>query len=97
MFAGTNEGNGVFTYPNLSSIVWCEFTNGDANFPVYSLATLGGEDAFGQYELIKRKDEPVSTRHMITSGKTHIMWYESGKISAIVEDPIRTQCSVDYD
>ena len=48
MFAGTNEGNGVFTYPNLSSIVWCEFSNGDANFPIYSLATLGGEDAFGQ-------------------------------------------------
>jgi len=71
--------------------------NGDVNFPVYESATLGGEDAFGQYELIKRKDEKVSNKHMITSGKTHMLWYERGLLSGIVEDPIRTQCSVDYD
>ena len=97
LFAGTNNGNGIFSYPNLSSIVWCTFMNGDANFPVFDSATLGGENAFGQYELIKSKDEEVSERHMITSGKTHMIWYENGKISAIVEDPIRTYCSVDYD
>ncbi len=41
--------------------------------------------------------EPVSDKHLITSGKTHIKWFENGKLSAIVEDPIRTICSVDYD
>ena len=97
LFAGTNEGNGVFTYPNLSTIVWCQFLNGDVNYPIYDSVTLGGEDAFGQYELIKGKDEKVSERHMITSGKTHMLWYEKGILSGIVEDPIRTQCSVDYD
>lgn len=97
LFAGTNKGNGVFSYPNLSSIVWCEFINGDANYPIFEAATLGGENAFGQYELIKNKHEEVSDRHMITSGKTHMLWYENGKLSGIVEDPIRTECSVDYD
>lgn len=97
LFAGTNNGNGCFSYPNLSSIVWCEFLNGDVNFPVFDSATLGGENAFGQYELIKTKDEEVSERHLITSGKTHMMWYECGKLSGIVVDPIRTNCSVEYD
>lgn len=97
LFAGTNLGNGLFSYPNLSSIVWCTFQNGDANFPLFDSATLGGENAFGQYDLIKKKEEDVSERHLITSGKTHMMWYENGKISAIVEDPIRTYCSVDFD
>ena len=97
LFAGTNEGNGVFTYPNLSTIVWCQFLNGDVNYPIYDSVTLGGEDAFGQYDLIKKKDEPVSERHMITSGKTHMLWYEKGLLSGIVEDPIRTQCTVKYD
>jgi len=71
--------------------------NGDANLPVFDSATLGGENAMGQYELIKKASEPVSDRHMITSGKTHMLWYEKGKLSGIVEDPIRTYCSVDYD
>ena len=97
LFAGTNKGNGMFSYPNLSSIVWCTFMNGDVNFPVFDSATLGGENAFGQYDLIKKKDEPVSDRHLITSGKTHMMWYEKGILSGIVEDPIRTHCSVDFD
>lgn len=25
LFAGTNKGNGCFSYPNLESIVWCFF------------------------------------------------------------------------
>jgi len=29
LFAGTNNGNGVFTYPNIGSMVWCMFANGD--------------------------------------------------------------------
>lgn len=108
LFAGSNAGNGVFSYPNIGATVWCLFVNGDANLPVYIASVLGSENAFGQYSIIKKdlkeengrqidSKEDVSERHLVTSGKTHIEWYENGKISAIVEDPIRTICSVDYD
>jgi hypothetical protein len=53
-------------------------------------------NAFGQYEIIKRPDEPISERHLITSGKSHIEMYENGKISAVVYDPIRTDAEVLY-
>lgn len=42
---GTNSGLGVFSYPNIGSIVWCFFANGDQNQPVYFAATLGGQQA----------------------------------------------------
>ena len=29
LFGGTNNGNGVFSYPNIGSIVWCFFANND--------------------------------------------------------------------
>lgn len=29
LFGGTNQGNGVFSYPNIGSSVWCWFANGD--------------------------------------------------------------------
>lgn len=56
----------------------------------------GGMNAFGQYEHIKTNDELSSTKHLITAGKAHYKMYESGKISAIVVDPIRTLADVDY-
>ena len=108
LFAGVNAGNGVFSYPNIGATVLCLFLNGDVNLPIYFAATLAGENAFGQYTIIKKdlkeengeeidSKERVSERHLVTSGKTHIEWFENGKLSAIVEDPIRTICSVDYD
>lgn len=51
LFGGVNKGNGMFSYPNIDSIVWCFFENGDQNRPVYFAATLGGEnptDAMGE-------------------------------------------------
>jgi uncharacterized protein involved in type VI secretion and phage assembly len=53
LFAGSYDGNGVFTYPNIGSTVLCFFLNGDVNFPMYFASLLGGENAFGQYEIIK--------------------------------------------
>lgn len=38
-----------------------------------------------------------SSKHLVTAGKSHYMMYESGKISAIVVDPIRTEASVAYE
>ena len=43
LFGGINRGNGMFSYPNKDSIVWCFFENGDQNRPVYFASTLGGE------------------------------------------------------
>lgn len=108
LFAGSNAGNGVFSYPNIGATVYCLFVNGDANLPIYFASVLGSENAFGQYSIIKKdlkeengiqidSTEAVSDKHLVTSGKTHIKWFEAGKLSAIVEDPIRTICSVDYD
>ena len=96
LFAGTNNGSGEFTYPNIGSIVWVFFANNDQNYPVYFASSLGGQNAFGQYEVVKSSSEAVSERHLITSGKTHIEWYENGKISAIVVDPDRRYAEVNY-
>jgi len=86
----------VFSYPNIGATVLCGFANGDQNLPFTLGGVLGGENAFGQYEMIKAHDEEVSKRHLITSSKSHLEFYESGKISAAVYDPIRTDASVDY-
>ena len=95
-FAGSHDGNGVFSYPNIGATVVCMFANGDQNLPLMIGSLQGGMNAFGQYEHIKTNDELSSTKHLITAGKAHYKMYESGKISAIVVDPIRTQADVDY-
>lgn len=95
-FGGSNNGNGTFSYPNIGSTVVCMFANGDQNLPLTFGSILGGMNAFGQYEVVKTNGELCSTRHLVTAGKSHVEMYESGKISAIVVDPIRTQAEVDY-
>lgn len=47
---GTNKGLGLFSYPNIGSIVWCFFENGDQNLPVYFAASLGGPEAISQWD-----------------------------------------------
>ena len=96
IFGGTNAGSGVFSYPNIGSIVWCFFANGDQNYPVYFAVTLGGQNAFGQYETIKTQNELCSTSHLITSGKTHVELFERGCLSVRVEDPDRRDAEVRY-
>ena len=95
-FGGSHDGNGTFSYPNIGSTVVCMFANGDQNLPLTFGSILGGMNAFGQYEHIKTNDELCSSRHLVTAGKSHIEMYESGKISAVVVDPIRTQAEVSY-
>jgi len=48
LFGGTNNGNGMFSYPNIGTVVWCFFQDGDINLPVYFAATLGGPQATNQ-------------------------------------------------
>lgn len=87
LFGGSFDGNGTFSYPNVGATVWCMFANGDQNLPIYFAAALGGSNAFGQHEIVKHNYEPQSTRHMITSGKSHVEIFENGKISSIVQTP----------
>lgn len=96
-FAGSNNGNGVFSYPNINSTVVCMFANGDQNYPMMMGTILGGQNAFGQYEWIKSPNEETSTKHLITAGRSHVEMHESGKISSIVCFPIRTDAKVEYD
>ena len=52
LFGGGNNGNGLFSYPNIGSTVWVFFANGDQNYPVYFAQTLGGIRAKYQYDVI---------------------------------------------
>ena len=106
LFAGANDGNGTFTYPNLGSIVWCFFANGDQNYPIYFASSLGGENAFGQYELIKHINELSSAelsdtslivnRHMMTAGQSNVLIEENGILAASVYSPQRRLAEVKY-
>ena len=111
LFAGSNQGNGVFSYPNIGSIVMCQFINGDQNYPLVIGATLGGPNAFGQYSHIYSdiKDENnqvlstdisavnhSSPSHLITAGKTHLRLFEDGRISAITMTPNDVPVEVDF-
>lgn len=62
LFCGNNFYNGVFSYPNLSSIVWCFFQNADANYPVYFAATQGGISAESEYDHVKHLSATESQR-----------------------------------
>ena len=95
-FGGSHAGNGLFTYPNIGSTVVCSFANNDQNMPFCIGSILGGENAFGQYDIVKSQKEKVSSKHLITSGKSQIEIFEDGKISAIVEDPVSTSAIIDY-
>lgn len=96
LFAGTNNGSGVFTYPNIGSIIYCFFANGDQNTPVYFAASLGGENAFGQYEIIHPVGEAQSEKHRISSEKSWIQLEQHGELKLQVEDPDRRDATVEY-
>lgn len=97
LFAGTNLANGVFSYPNLSSTVWCFFANNDQNQPVFFAATLGGPDAAHQYNVVNDNDEddptlPInSIMHRITAGETTLTLHENGILHAKTAYPLDTQ------
>lgn len=56
----SNNGNGVFSYPEIGSIVWGFFENGDPNHPVYFAGTMMANDENNNvYGLIKNKQESI--------------------------------------
>lgn len=99
IFGGTNNANGVFSYPNLGSTVWCFFANGDQNFPIFFAATLGGIDAKHQYNVINGNEEDgprslaKSIMHRITSGDTTLTLQEDGVLHARTSWPLDAQAN----
>lgn len=84
LYAGTHAGNGVFSYPNIGSTVWCFFEDGDQMKPVYFAACLGGQEAATQYS----KARPLPTEevqdayiHTINCGNSRVEISETGVIT----------------
>ena len=96
LWGGSFQGNGSFSYPNIGSTVWIQFANEDVNYPVAIGATLGGENAYNQYNQIKLQDEDISKKHMFTTGMSHFQMHESGKISSYVQQPYDNNVSIDF-
>lgn len=96
LWGGSANGNGSFSYPNIGSSVFVQFANEDVNQPIAIGATLGGQNAYNQYNNIKAQDEAVSKKHLLTTGMAHLQMHESGKISAYVQQPYDNDVSVDF-
>ena len=96
LWGGTYQGNGSFSYPNIGSTVFVQFLNDDVNYPVVIGATLGGQNAYHQYEQIKEQNEEISKKHMFTTGMAHFQMHEAGKISSYVQQPFDNNVSIDF-
>lgn len=84
IFGGSNNGNGVFSYPNIGSTVWCFFENGDYLRPVYFAACEGGERAKTQYSVARpMPSDPVDDAyvHVFNVGASYIRISETGNIT----------------
>lgn len=82
---GANTGNGVFSYPNIGSAVWCFFQNGDQNLPVYFASSLGGSPAAGNWDAARKMagSHPDDAYvHKIHVKNSDIEIYETGQVKA---------------
>lgn len=82
LFGGINNGNGMFSYPNIGAIVWCFFENGDQNRPVYFAASLGGINAASQFRNCNQfeSNDDGAYLHKICCGRSTITFSEVGNI-----------------
>lgn len=87
LFGGSLDGNGVFSYPNLGSIVICGFWNGDQNMPFFFGSTLGGpfgktqyNEAMANVSKKTQKDGSDAYIHKINVGNSSIKIWEPGFI-----------------
>lgn len=82
LFAGCLNGNGMFSYPNIGSTVWCFFQNEDQNLPVYFAATYAGTDPAGQFAACEPlpDNDTGAYIHKIVCGKTTILLSETGNL-----------------
>lgn len=97
---GTNNGLGIFSYPNIGSIVWCFFQNGDQNLPVYFASTLGGPNAVdGNWNKALTPaslDENTASVHKLHIKNSDIEIYEDGIIKVHTEANGKT-CDINID
>lgn len=94
---GAVKGNGMFSYPNIGSVVWCFFERGDQNCPVYFASTLGGEKAEKQWDKSRAmagSHPDDAFVHHIEVGNAHILFSETGFIEVITND---AKAEDDYD
>lgn len=91
LFAGSNGGNGIFSYPNLGTVVAVGFWNQDQNMPFFFGATLGGQRAFGEYDDVRRDVTEDNIRsgedafvHKVSANLTTVRLWESGYAEVFV-------------
>ena len=87
IFGGSNDGKGMFSYPNIGSVVWCFFQNGDQNYPVYFAACQGGRGANMHWDEVRANitEDTASNGkdayiHKIDAQFSTIKMWESGYI-----------------
>ena len=93
LFGGCHNGNGMFSYPDISATVWVFFENQDVNYPVYFASTLGGEEALKQYDDVRNVAPNPSFIHKIHCRRlqdpdkfSYIKIWETGQIVLAAED-----------
>lgn len=102
IFGGCTQGNGMFSYPDVGSVVWCFFQNGDQNYPVYFATTYGGDfvvdnpsGGFASVRMGSGTDDDGkdvtktgydAQNHLIRSGNVDIMIKESGNVEITTND-----------
>ena len=92
---GKNKGLGVFSYPNIGSIVWCFFANNDQNLPVYFAAALGGQEADKNWDIARSMagSHPDDAYiHKIHVKNSDIEIYETGMIKMHTESGSNNGC-----
>lgn len=90
---GASDGNGVFSYPSISAVVWCFFERGDQNFPVYFASTLGGTAAAKAWDVsFAMRGQPPNDAyvHHIQLHDTHVYLSESGSIEIDTHNGAKT-------
>lgn len=90
IFGGSNNGNGVFSYPNIGTIVMCQFLDGDQNLPVVIGATQGGNLAAMKWHEVANELDPSTGKqpsciHMVSVGRSKVKVFEGGTIEMRVD------------
>lgn len=96
---GANNGLGIFSYPNINSIVWCFFENGNRDLPVYFASTLGGQKAMATWNEARPMagaGDSDAYVHKIAVKDSTIEIYETGVIKVKTGKDAK-QCKLDLD
>ena len=82
LMAGGVGGSGVFSYPDVGSVVWCFFMDDDVNYPVVFAQTLGSRQAQIQYgkAASELKNGKPADAHIIKAGKSSVYLHEGGTV-----------------